>query len=67
MLTAFLREHPMRELLPGGTRVLYPPAEDRQAWNGIPAKYRQEIREIAEEYAAASYPVRSASGFLAFV
>lgn len=67
MLTAFLREHPMRELLPGGTRVLYPPAEDRQAWNGIPAKYRQEIREIAEEYATVPYPVRSASGFLAFV
>ena len=25
MLTAFLREHPMRELLKGGTRRLYPP------------------------------------------
>ena len=49
MLTAFLREHPMRELLKGGTRRLYPPAEDRKAWDGIPAGYRQEIREMADK------------------
>jgi len=66
MLTAFLQAHPMRELLTGGTRVLYPPAEDRRAWEGIPAEYRQEIRALAEEYAAVPYPLRSASGFLAF-
>ena len=67
MLTAFLREHPMREMLPGGTRALWPSAEDRQAWDGIPAEYRQEIRKLAAEYAAVPYPARSASGFLAFV
>ena len=39
MLTAFLREHPMRELLKGGTRKLYPPAENRQAWEKIPEVY----------------------------
>ena len=67
MLTAFLREHPMRELLKGGSRVLYPPAEDRQAWEGIPPEYRQEIRIMAEQYAGIPYPLRCASGFLAFV
>ena len=67
MLAAFLQEHPMRDLLTGGMRCLYPPAEERQAWDGIPAEYRQEIRKLAEEYAAVPYPVRSASGFLAFV
>ena len=67
MLTAFLQEHPMRELLKSGTRRLYPPAEDRRAWDGIPAEYRQEIRELAEAYASVPYPARSASGFLAFV
>ena len=66
-MAAFLQEHPMRDLLTGGTRCLYPPAEERQAWDGIPAEYRQEIRKLAEEYAAVPYPVRSASGFLAFV
>ena len=67
MLTAFLREHPMRELLKGGTRKLYPPAENRQAWETIPEVYRQEIRKMSEEYAAAPYPLRTATGFLAFV
>ena len=67
MLTAFLQEHPMQELLAGGTRVLYPSAEDRRAWDGIPAEYRGEIRKLADEYSNIPYPVRSASGFLAFV
>ena len=36
MLTEFLRDHPVRELLAGGTRVLFPPADDRRAWEEIP-------------------------------
>ena len=67
MLTEFLRNHPMRELLAGGTRVLFPPAEDRRAWEGIPEEYRREIRELAGKYAAVTWPARTASGFLAFV
>ena len=67
MLTEFLQTHPMQELLKGGTRRLYPPADDRQAWEAIPAEYRQEIRDMAEEYAKITYPPRSATGFLAFV
>ena len=66
MFTAFLQENPMAEMLRNGSRVLYPPAEDRQAWDGIREESRQEIRKLAEEYAKAVYPVRSASGFLAF-
>ena len=67
MLTEFLREHPAETLLKNGTRTLYPPAEDREAWDGIPANIREEIRAAAAEYASVDYPVRSASGFLAFV
>ena len=66
MLTAFLQAHPMRELLSGGTRVLWPPADDRRAWEAILPGYRREIRELAEEYAKIPYPIRSATGFLAF-
>ena len=66
MLTEFLQKQPMAELLKGGTRVLVPPAEDRRAWDGIPAEYRAEIRELAEKYAGIPYPERSLSGFLAF-
>ena len=67
MLTAFLRDHPMREMLAGGTRVLFPLADDRRAWEGIPEGYRREIRELAGKYAAVTWPARTASGFLAFV
>ncbi len=67
MLTEFLETNPMQELLKSGTRMLYPTAENRQAWDGIPAEYRQEIREMAEAYAKTAYPQRSAAGFLAFV
>ena len=49
MLTEFLQTNPMQELLKSGTRMLYPTAENRTAWDGIPAEYRQEILEMAEE------------------
>ena len=67
MLTSFLQKHPMRELLAGGTRVLFPPAQDRRAWGNIPAETRREIRELAAKYTEIPYPARTASGFLAFV
>ncbi len=67
MLTEFLQTHPMQEMLKSGTRVLYPPAEDRPSWDGIPTEYRQEILKMAEEYAKTAYPPRNATGFLAFV
>ena len=66
MFTAFLQDHPIRELMRNGTRILYPSAADRPAWEGISAEYRREIRELAAAYAQIPYPFRSASGFLAF-
>ena len=57
----------MAKMLKGGTRILYPPAENRHAWDGIRKESRQEIRTLAEEYAGIDYPLRSATGFLAFV
>lgn len=67
MLTEFLQEHPAAEMLKSGTRVLYPPAENRKAWNSIREESRNEIRSLAEEYARIPYPFRSAADFLAFV
>ena len=66
MFTEFLQYHPMPELLQSGTRTLYPPAEDRAAWDRIRPEHREEIRRLAEMYNGISWPVRSASGFLAF-
>ena len=66
MFTAFLQDRSMKELLRNGMRTLWPSAEDRQAWEGIPEAYRKEIRELSETYAGIPYPIRSAAGFLAF-
>ena len=44
----------MAELLRDGTRKLYPPAGDRQAWDGIREESRREIRELAKAYAGAA-------------
>ena len=66
MFTEFLQNHPMPELLRFGTRKLFPPAEDRAAWERILPEHRKEIRRLSEEYAVISWPVRNASGFLAF-
>ena len=66
MLTEYLKEHPLAEALRRGSRRLYPPAEDRRAWEGVPEAYRREIRALAEDYAKIPYPPRTAAGFLAF-
>ena len=67
MFAKFLQKRPMEELIRGGSRKLYPSAEEREAWDGIPETFRQEIRNLRTEYRKIPYPVRSATGFLAFV
>lgn len=67
MFTEFLKTHPMADLLQGQMRTIYPPAEDRSAWEGIPETMKREIRDLAAAYREIPYPMRSASGFLAFV
>ena len=49
MFTSFLQKHSLEDMIRNGTRKLYPAAEDRLAWDGIPEEYREEIREMAEE------------------
>ena len=67
MFTTFLQSHPMEEMLREGSRSLYPAAGDRQAWDGVPEEMRMEIRKLAAAWRDIPYPMRSASGFLAFV
>ena len=67
MFTTFLQSHPMEEMLREGSRSLYPAAGDRQAWDGVPEEMRMEIRKLAAACRDIPYPMRSASGFLAFV
>ena len=67
MFTEFLASHPLPGLLRAPLPCLYPAADDRAAWDGIPAPFRQEIERNAAEAAALPYPPRPASAFLAFV
>ena len=67
MLTAYLREHPLMDMLTEEPLRPVPGAGDRQAWDGVPGKYRTEILREAENFADQPYPMRRATDFLAFV
>ena len=66
MFTEYLETHPLSEMLREEQRELYPPAENRPAWESLSEKLKGEIRELAEVYGGIPYPLRTATGFLAF-
>ena len=66
MLSAWLRTHDLASMIREEARGLYPPAADRAAWTALSPEHRQEIRSLEEAYRALPYPLRPASGFLAF-
>ena len=66
MFSEFVRQHPLSGLLPGGVIPLFPPASDRRAWEKVPEKYQGQIRALSAFYADQPYPMRPATGFLAF-
>ena len=67
MFSEYLEKHPIRTLLTQSDLCLAPPSEDRAAWENLPDAFRQEIRQMAAQYAAEPYPMRKATDFLAFV
>ena len=67
MLMEKIRNNPIAPLLTEEGRRLFPAAEDRPAWESIRPEHRAEILELAESYAKQPYPMRTATGFLAFV
>ena len=66
MFTALLKDHPMEELLTDGLPMRVPSAEDRPAWDGVREPHRQAILRRHRIWANKPYPMRTASGFLAF-
>ena len=66
MFAEYLNRHPLTELLPDKARALYPAAGD-PAWGGISQAHREEIAREAAAWRKKPYPMRTASGFLAFV
>ena len=67
MLTEFLARHPIRQFNVQNLNGLYPPAEDRNAWDGIAPDDRQQLEALIAQYAPLPYPMRTATDFMAFV
>ncbi len=68
MFQDYCLAHPFEQLLHGAfPRDLVPPSDDRAAWERLPKPFVQEILKAADTYAAIEYPMRLATGFLAFV
>jgi len=67
MFAEYLKAHPLLPLLRPEGRQLFPSAEDQKAWKTILPDHREEIASLAAAYAEIPYPMRTATGFLAFV
>ena len=65
MLLTYLASHPL-EGMPLSRSAVVPPACGHPAWTGISSAHREEIRSLFARYRAIPYPMRTASGFLAF-
>ena len=66
MFAEYLKDHPMRTLLTGAPPMSVPAAEDRAAWERVPARYARELLRREKAWSRIPYPMRTASGFLAF-
>ncbi len=61
-----LKSQPLKDVDVRAMSRLYPPASNRTAWESIPPKEKEEIEALAAQYAAVPYPMRLATGFMAF-
>ena len=66
MFAEFLNRHPIEELLADPLPPLFPAAGE-YAWSAVTPEHRAEITEQAKAWRGQPYPMRTASGFLAFV
>ncbi len=66
MFQEYFERHPLAELLTENLPLQAPKAEEKKMWNRILPLHREEILKAAEEYRQRPYPMRTASGFLAF-
>ena len=66
MFAEYLNRFPMERALAVSPKPLFPPAGD-PAWNEISEEYRAEIVRESERWRNTPYPMRPATGFLAFV
>ena len=67
MFTKYLRQHRISRFNENGMAALYPSAADREAWDGLPEGGKQQLEALIARYASIPYPMRTATGFMAFV
>ena len=67
MFAEYLDQRPMDTLLAERPSLSFPRAGDRAFWERLPDDLLQSLRVLIDSYAARPYPMRTASGFLAFV
>lgn len=67
MFSEFLDAHPMETLLRDEPFSLFPPAEDRAAWEGSGEEDQRQIRDMSDGYACIPYPMRKATAFWDYV
>ncbi len=68
MFDAYLNAHPLHALLASrGERIPFAAAADRRAWEAVAGAARDEILFEADRLRAESYPMLTATQFLAFV
>ncbi len=71
MLTEWIQSHPLLPLLAASAsrtnRGLVPSASDRKMWESLSDEKKSAVRALWAQYAPLPYPMRTASGFLAFV
>ena len=67
MFGEYFDAHPLRETLEQPPLRLFPPADDRAAWEGVTPEDRADLLALADRYRDVPYPICTATQFMAFV
>ena len=67
MFGEYFDAHPLRETLEQPPLRLFPPADDRAAWEGVTPEDRTDLLALADRYRDIPYPICTATQFMAFV
>lgn len=67
MFGEYFDAHPLREALEQPPLRLFPPMDDRAAWEGVTPEDRADLLALADRYRDIPYPICTATQFMAFV
>ena len=67
MFGEYFDAHPLKADLAAPPLRLFPPMDDRAAWEGVTPEDRADLLALADHYRGVPYPLCTASQFMAFV